>query len=223
MEENEILTETPVAAGVETDILDTPEIAVPPKEADAHQGIISGVELTTFQSGATAIKVNLQSTNNPNVTDKKNIFLPEQFVENIYVTEAEMDDSVPEGKKMSPKDQLGRAKQDIYGAKRVDKKTKVETRFGGLIPLAIAPGRTSADAATAALGSVRKPTTLAEFVAVLNALLAGVEVVFRRRPQRDDPQFLEVDGIYEPEVVNDAKRSAKLFTDRTLAWAPDGE
>jgi hypothetical protein len=181
------------------------------------------VELTTFQSGATAIKVNLQSTNNPNVTDKQNIFLPAQFVEDIQVTEAEMDTDVPEGKKMSPRDQLGRAKQTLYGTKRVDKKTKEETRYGGLIPLAIAQGRSTSDAAQAALGAVRKPANLPEFVAVLNALLAGADVVFRRRPQRDDPQFLEVDGIYEPSVIEDAKRSAKLFTDRNLAWAPDGE
>lgn len=177
------------------DVFATSELPVPPAVPDAHQGVINGVTLETFESGSSAIKISLSSKNVPTLDTEMMVFLPKGFVEDIYVDAATLPEE--EGNKQQTSYRIGVANSD---------KTAVLQQ---LRDIAYKAGRTPAN-----LG-LKRATTIEEFVDNHNQLLAGVECVFARRPDTGegaDPRFknvLRVRTILAPEAAYNPKQLKK--------------
>lgn len=178
------------AAGLQDDILSTPELAAPKAEPDAHVGVINGVTIERFdnEKQSVALKFSLTSRNVPTLDQEYSLFLPKQFAENINVDPTTL--PAEEGNNQKQQYAIGIANDTKDATLQV------------LRRIAYEQGRS--------LQGMQRPTNLEEFVDVLNALLSGVEVVFVRRPDKkaDDPRFrnrLRVQGFYAPSVVNNPK------------------
>lgn len=177
-------------------ILATPEIKLPPRQPEVHQGEVVSVTPQQYDSGARAIRFNLRSLNNGAETNY-DVFVPEAAWENPYITSAEIGKlPAPEGKVQTPKEQWGRAKQEVENVLRI----------------ALAQGRTiPTDQA--------QPTNGDEYTALVDNVCAGIQIVYRAAPDKNpsDPRFartLRVRGIYEPEAAT----NPKLFKGHVKRW-----
>lgn len=174
------------------DVFATSELPVPPAIPDAHQCVINGVTLETFESGATAIKIALASLNVPTLDTEMLIFLPKGFVEDIYVDAHTLPEE--EGNKQQTSYRIGIANGDKNAT------------LQQLRDIAYKAGRTPA-----AVGAVRA-RNLEEFVDNHNKLLTGVQAVFFRRAddgENADPRFknrLRVKGILPPDSAYNPKQ-----------------
>lgn len=178
------------------DVLDTPELTAPPAEPDAHRGTITNVSFETFESGSSAIKLELASQDAPFDTNYF-VFLPKLFVENIAVDPT----TLPEEDKNNQKQQY---------AINIANSTK-DAELQRLRAIAAEQGRTTAGAT--------RPTNITEYVELMAMLLNGVEIVFTRRPdaKAEDPRFknrLRVTRIYPVSAIN----NAKTFKKYRKAW-----
>lgn len=178
-------------------VLATPEIKLPPRPPEVHQGEIVSVTLEQFDSGARAVKFNLQSTNVAGFQTDLAVFIPESAYQNPYITSEEISKlPAPEGKKQTPKEQWGQAKQTIEGA----------------LAIALKQGREIPADAT-------RPATFEEYVALIDQVVSGVGIVFRMAADKNpsDPRFartLKVRSLYEPE----AAENPKLFKNVIKKW-----
>lgn len=178
-------------AWMEEDVLSTPELAVPPAQPDAHQGRILGVELVEFDSGSSGIKINLQSLDVPSLETNMMVFLPAMFVEDITVDPETLPDEKGNNQKFSYQRGISNKKKDAT--------LQVLRRIA----------HDDYDRTPASVGITTKPTTVEEFVATLNTLLTDVELVFARRPEKnDDPAYdgqLRVKNFFSKTVVGNPK------------------
>ena len=174
------------------DVLDTPALKLPPTPAEAHQGKIDGVTLDRFESGATAITFAVTSVNVPTVSDTIRLFLPAGFVEDIHVDPS----TLPTEEKNNQQQQYA------IGVKNTDGTATLQE----IRRIAYEQGRTTE--------GLEKPETIDDFVAALNHLVVGMDVVFTRRPntKAEDPRFrnrLQGSSILNPNVVNNPKMLKK--------------
>lgn len=197
------------------DVLDTPQVEAPPREPDAHQGVVVSVERKDFDTGSVAIQVNLQSLNN-GITDNLMIWPPKTFVENTgaFLDPATAADTIA-ALSTDPKPGKGKASSERARYSATISSTDGSADVQKLRTIAAGQGRTTA--------GKERPTNFDEFVALLNELTSGMEVVFTRNPDNkaDDPRFkgkLRVSGIYGPETASDPKR----FKRAHKAWETQG-
>lgn len=176
-------------------ILATPEIKLPPREPEVHQAVVLSVLSQDFESGSHALKIMLQSENNGEEKDLL-FWIPDAAYENPYISSQEISKLPPkEGKKMTPKEQWGRAKQDI----------------DGLLRIALKQGREiPTDKA--------RPTNFVEYATLIDEVCSGISVVYRAGVEKNaEPQFrniLKVKGLYEPETAS----NPKLFKGCIKKW-----
>jgi len=171
------------------DVLATAPLVVPADTPDKHQGQITGIEMEVFDSGVTAIKVDVVSLNVEGVVDFARIFLPRNFVEDISVDPTTLPSEQGNNQRMSYTIDI--SNDDGTGT--------LET----LRAIALSEGRTLTDNTP--------PTTIEEYVALHAELLVGTQVVFTRAPDRtQDAPFNKrnrVNGFHNPaDVVGNPKR-----------------
>lgn len=172
------------------DIFDVGAVEVPPADADAHRGTVEGVEKVVFDSGATAIQINLKSLDVPNLDTTMRIFPPKAFVEDIYVDKASLPSE--EGN-----NQLFQFRSSIANKDNTATLQELQT-------IAKEAGRDGRS-----LG-LSKPENFDGYVANLNSLLTGIEVVFVRRPGKGDYKTrLEVKRFYPTSVIEDPGKKFK--------------
>jgi len=174
--------ETVVTEG-EVDFFDTGSVPVPPAEPDAHRGTIEGVTIETFESGSTAIRVGLRSIDIPTLDTYQRLFPPKMFVADIYVDKSTL--PAEEGN-----NQLFSYRTNI---KNDDGTGAVQQ----LVELAKKAGRSPEGQ-----GLVRAKN-FEQYVDNLNKLLIGLEVVFVRRPGKEQyKNRLEVKKVYGSDVID---------------------
>lgn len=198
---------TAVDEAVVNDVFATPEIAPPPQEADAHRATITSVTSKTFDSGAVKVEVNLSSIDGGFDT-QYGIFPPKDVLENWEAVMVEgntdvLSDVPAPGKKQSAKQR--------YGA--IFASTKKDAEFQRLRAIAAEQGATLADS-----GYTAMPDSFEGFVEAHNKLLIGKEVVFVRKPRKDEnPQYdgkLEVSRLYPISSID----NPKLFRGIVKRW-----
>ena len=176
-----------------SEVLETPELKLPPEVADAHRVKITGVNAKTTDSGATAIVVDMESLETGSSLTRQ-IWLPEEFVDDIHVNPDSISDDVPEGKKQSPRQRYGATVQNSRGTAELQK----------LIAVAQREGR----------ASKRSVSDFDDFVEFLSDMLTGIEAVATRRPQKsENAQYdgrLEVNRILSGSIIFDPKASKTL-------------
>lgn len=166
-------------------ILDTPEVEVPPRTAEAHQAEITGVQLFESSNGGYAIELNLQSLNTGG-EDNFRAFLPDVFVEylNGGGSPNTFDPSTlpeEEGNK-----QLSSYRRTISN-KDHDALLQVLTKA------AVDQGRGSV------LDGAASPTSLEGFVELYNKLLAGTQVIYTKRERKNSDtgqKFFNMTGYF---------------------------
>lgn len=154
---------------VGNDLLATAEVEVPPEEPEAHRGEILSVELHTADSGSKSFRVNLRSVDTGR-DDFQDTWLPKGFLENIHVDPKTLPDDKGNRQRTSYSIGVSNSKKDatIQALRAVA--SKAGRSFHG-----------------------QRPTTIEEFVDAHNEVLAGLEVVYTKRPEKakegDDPRF----------------------------------
>jgi hypothetical protein len=200
------------------DVLDTPTLSLPPSAPEIHEGTITSVETKTFESGTVGVIINLVSKNTGQDVQHK-IWPPAEFFEAAYWEggkfNADALSDVPDpGKKQSARVKYARNIASTEGAATVEINGK-EGEIQKLIKLAKLDGRTAA-------GTV---TDGESYVAVVNNLVAGLEVLFTRTPDKsDDPQYagrLRVGRIIGKDFLNDPKFD-KSFPELTMFVGKSG-
>lgn len=160
---------------------DTPELPAPAREADAHRVKVLAVGPKTFESGATAFGFSLESIDTGTPINW-NIFVPKGYAENIKVDPTTLSEGEPfidaEGKARKRGDQRTQYARTIHNSSG-------SADLDQLLKYASAQGNVT---------NGTRPESFVDVCNMLNDLMAGVEFVITRRPQRDNPEFLEVSG-----------------------------
>lgn len=163
---------------------DTPELEVPVPDPQAHRGTIEGVSRRDADTGTVGIQVDLKSIDT-GLTDNLTIWLPKVFSDDIHVNPLDISDVPAPGKKQSPKERYGQVVHNKKNNAELDK----------LLAIAAEADRVPAGV----------PADLDEYVAMLNELLTGVQVVFVRRVERNsDPQFADKLKVQRIESITTA-------------------
>lgn len=159
----------------------TPALPAPAREADAHRVKVIAVGPKTFDSGATAIALNLESIDT-GASINWNLWPPKMYVEDISVDATTLPEGEPfvdaEGKTKKKGDQRTQYARTVHNSSN-------SADLDQLLKYAAAQGN-------AANGT--RPESFVDVCNMLNDLLSGVEFIITRRPQRDNPEFLEVNG-----------------------------
>lgn len=182
-----------------TDVLDTPELKVPPQSPQAHQGEITGVTIFEADSGSVAIEIGLTSLNTGS-EDTFRLFVPTDFVDNIGVNPSEL----------PSEDGNNQLQQYRIGISNTDKDATLQI----LRRIALAQGR------GAVLEGVARPTNFEGYVNLLNELLSGTQLIYVKAPDKknDDPRFrkfLRVTGRFHDPA--DAE-NPKMFKRAQKMW-----
>lgn len=156
---------------------DTPALPAPAREADAHRVKVIAVGPKTFNSGATAIALNLESIDT-GASINWNLWAPKAYVEDITVDpntlfegESYVDADGKTRKKGDQKMQYARTIHNNSGTAELDV----------LLKYAASQGNSA---------NGQRPESFADVCNMLNDLLSGVEFIITRRPQKDQPEFL---------------------------------
>lgn len=185
---------------------ETPELFVPPPEAEAHRGVIEGVEVFEANTGSVGIRVNLKSVD-ADLEDSLTYWPPVQYVSDIHASPDEYSTEVAAGKKQSPRQR--------YGAVVANSKKTADLQV--LKALAAEAGKTSADLVAAGI----QVTDFESLVSALDVLLTGVAVVFIRDVEKNnDPAFADrlkikkIASIRTAENPKLYKRIKKMWTEQ---------
>jgi hypothetical protein len=181
--------------GLIEDVLSTPTLKLPPALAEAHQGKIDGVTFQEFDSGASALKIAVSSSNVPTLTDEIAYFLPKGFAEDIHVDPTTL-----------PSDSANKNNQQQQYAITVANEDGTAA-LQELRRIAYEQGRSTE--------GVDAPQTIEDFAGVLSHLLTGCDIVFTRKPdtKAEDPRFknrLRARSIMSPNTVNNPKALKKF-------------
>jgi hypothetical protein len=176
---------------------ETPELLIPPPEAEVHRGIIEGLEVFEAQTGSVGVKVNLKSID-AELEDSLTYWPPIEYVQNIFISPDEITTEVAEGKKQSPRQR--------YGAVVANSNKKAELQV--LKALAADAGKTAADLRG------HQVTDFESLVVALDILLTGLPVVFVRDVEKNnDPAFadrLKIKRIASIKTADNPKLYKKL-------------
>lgn len=198
-------------------MFETDTVKVQPRPKDAHRGTILAITANKYDSGATMILVHLRSSDTSN-DDELSIFVPPFFVDNCEKffkqpgqAKAEFGiENLPAGEPdpMEPTKIKGNQRATFGMAIR---NSDGNAAVQNLLSIAAKWGRNPRE-----LGIVAPPKSFDEYVGQLNTLMAEVNVVYTRLPQKneDNPQFngrLKVRGIFFPSDILDNEKSLKGY------------
>jgi len=151
------------------DVFGVPVIEEPAFEADAHEAQITGVTAErSSQKGTPAFFFHWTSKNNPLVDGVLKMWLPVAYVDSGFDPKFDLS-NLTDGQKISFRINIGSSKGSAL--------------LQRLVKYATAAGRSAGD-----LG-LTKATTLEGQAANYNALLAGVDVIVLRVPDKDNPEY----------------------------------
>lgn len=177
----------------------TEALPAPERPSDAHRVSITAVtKFVSANTGSTAINVALQSTDT-GTEMRKSIWLPLGYVENINVDP----NTLPEGEEVLGED--GRMHEKGNQRKQYARSihnSKDSAELDKLLSYAKAAGKD--------FRGVGRPSDFDGVIEGLNTLLSGVEFIVTRVPQRNNPEFLEVNAMYPIDSAGEAKFVAGL-------------
>lgn len=184
----------------------TPALPPPERPADAHRVKVVAVAKRVFDSGSTAIALALESIDT-GININYNLWPPKGYVEDVTVDP----NSLPTGTQYTDAEGKVRTKGDQRTQyARTISNSKGNADLDLLLSYAAAQGVDISGVAFDDFDGV---------CASLNAVLAGVEFIIERKPQRDNPDFLEVGGHKSIAQVTDGKYLASLQKRRiTPKW-----
>ena len=192
------------------------EAKLDPASPEAHRGEIVSVTRYEAKTGTTAIAITLKSNDTglsggPGFT--MNLWGPSDVLDQNspcwasgHFDASHLSDEAPAGKKQSPRQAYAR---NFFNTKKTGVVQQV-------LAAAAEQGRTGAS-----LG-LSSPTNPEEYVANLNAILSGTEVLIVRKPEKnDDPKFdgsLKVSAIYGASIFNDSRRLDGVTKNLRKMW-----
>ena len=175
------------------DGIETPELRIPAPPAQAHRGQVTGMELETFDSGATSMTFKLLSLENGR-EDQMRVFLPRDWVEDITIDPT----TLP---KEDGNNQFMSYVRNVYNSDGT-------ATFQVLRQIAGLSGRQVPE-------GTERPTTLDEFFAQMETIVPGITVVYTLATnKRAEPQFanrLEVKSIFNPDDVIGNPKKLKRY------------
>ncbi len=204
MDTREGSVDNPTDSGDDILNLSTEELDSPVRKADANRGTVVGVE--EFHSevkGTPAIRILLHS-DDADFDTKWDVYVPASFEEDIRVN--------PKTLCKVKNEEEGTKNEQLQFAMGIHNK-KNDATVDKLRMIAKGEGRSLAD-------YTEPIETFSDYCLALNALCAGVPCIFFRRPQKESPQFLEVNDLLPMSTLEDPKMKGR-FKGRKLAWESD--
>jgi hypothetical protein len=172
--------------------LDTEELAVPPREAQAHQAEITGISFgRTEQKDSPYLQIDLVSANTGKDESLK-IFLPELFVEDINIDPKTLPDEKGNNQFFSY----------VTNISNGDKNATLQV----IRQEALKQGR------GATIEGMGKPQNFEEWVTMLQTLLPGTQVIYLKRETENKDtgvKFYNVTGIRKLEDGDNPKALKK--------------
>lgn len=158
------------------------ELEAPVPQKDAHRGRVISFERLLASTGTTGIQINLQSTDTgqDGIGFNNRVWLPRSFVENVDVDPTTLGEKEAFSYKLGIANSAGTATiQSIINVAKEEREVE-ETPF----------------------------TSIDELVEWLNSQVAGVELVFARRPEKNEDgiSYLQVKNFYPVAVAEDPRR-----------------
>lgn len=182
---------------------DTPNVEKDKPKPDAHRGIVTSVELKRFDSGATALLVNVQSQDE-GFDDNYAIFLPKSYVENIRVNPQTLSTETP----VKEDGKLGLSERQKYA--RAVRNTDGTGELQVLAALAKKQERSASGPA---------PTNIEELAEWYNVLLSGMEIGFSRSVDKNPENPAFADRLRTRRVWDIAQVGNDKFHKKTRrAW-----
>ena len=178
---------------------DTPNVEKDKPKPDAHRGTVTSVELKRFDSGATALLVNVRSQDE-GFDDNYAIFLPKAYVEDIRVNPQTLSTETP----IKEDGKAGLSERQKYA--RAIRNTDGTGELQVLAALAKKQERTASGPA---------PTNIDELAEWYNVLLSGMELGFSRSVDKnpENPAFadrLRTRRIWDIAQASDPKFHKKV-------------
>jgi hypothetical protein len=166
---------------------------------DAHQATITGATYRTFDSGATALQIGLNSIDE-GWNDQYSIFLPKGFVENVLV-----DPTTLPTNEVDPNTGKIKNQQRQYASIVANsaKSAQLQTFFR----MAQKQGQVS----------TIRPTDFEAFVDKVNEALTGIQVIFTRQAQGGDGPFSERMRVNKLSDI-EHRDNPKFFKGYRKAW-----
>lgn len=179
---------------------DTPNVEKEKPKPDAHRGVVTSVELKTFDSGATAFLVNVRSQDE-GFDDNYAIFLPREYVEDIKVNPQTLSTETPVN---ADTGKTGLSARQKYA--RAVRNTDGTGELQVLAALARKQERTPSGPA---------PTNISELAEWYNVLLSGMEIGFSRNVDKnaENPAFadrLRTKRVWDIAQASDPKFHKKI-------------
>ena len=170
-----------------SDVFGVPVIEEPNFEADAHEATITGVTPErSSQKGTPAFFFHWTSKNNPLVDGVLKMWLPLAYVDSGFDSSFDLS-GLTDGQKISFRINIGSSK----GSAQLQR----------LVKYAAAQGRSAGE-----LG-LSKATTLDGQAANYNALLAGINVIVLRTPDKDNPEYPVTNNIVAPDAYETSPKT----------------
>ena len=199
------MTETGVALQAGGTEIDTGNIFAPetkplpstPREPVYERARIEGWAVNTVPTtGSISLREYFSSLDRP-AKFHWDIWVPTEYAVNPAVDPNTLSTTPPPGKKQSAKQRYGNA---VSNSARNKNGEPVFNQMGSIqksLFIAQEAGRLNE----------RPPVThdIKTVAELLSALTTGLEVIVLRRPQNNDPQFLEVANILRPQEINNPK------------------
>lgn len=178
---------------------DTPELAPPARQSDAHRVKVDGVSLVNSEYGS---KLRIATTSQDmGITINHDLWLPEGYVENPKVDPT----TLPTSENFI-EDQQGKYAKDIHNSKKT-------ATLDNYLSYAYAQGRTE-------FGALAQASTIEAVAEALNGVLAGVELIVVRKPGKKNPDFLNISSTKPIEAASDVKFLNRLAkADVAVRWA----
>lgn len=151
---------------------DTPELAPPSRQADAHRVQVAGVTLLVRESGDSIYRIALVSQDT-GATINDDLWLPRGYAENVKVDPT----SLPESENFA-ENQRGKYASTIHNSKN----TATLDRY---FSYAYAQGHTD-------FSSYQAATDANSVAEALNEILSGTDLIIVRKPQKKNPDFLNI-------------------------------
>lgn len=189
---------------------DTPELAVPASEPQAHRAVITSVTLKTISTHDDwpVIEIGVTSRDVPTFEDRLGIFIPADF--DVALGSKFDPSTLPEG------DGFWAQQQTMFrrNVANSEKTALLQQLVFNKDSVAQRAGRDPRE-----LGINPRPATLEEYTDNLNKMLQGVEVIIKLRERGgDDPAFkhqLQVKAIVS---ADDYELNPKAYKKYQLAW-----
>lgn len=226
-----VLGEAAPETETDEDVLETGGTELPPPIADAHRGKIDAVTTKTFESGTTGIFVDLTSIDNGTSAQYK-IFPPAAFFDSKNWVEDEKGHIVFDKKKLAitlgtkANGEPQKQTDSQSFARSIQSSTASTTDEPHIKDAPVQRLRKIAKIAGRSTRGLAVPTNADEYIALLNSLCAGLEVIYTRVPDVQDGEqtgFLKVQQVLPTSALDDPKADQKYFKGKVKQWEVAGQ